>query len=67
MLEWFLILAVAAAISSLLGYATLAAGIVTLAKFTLITALVVGIALLTAAIVKIAKSRRQGHGLHAAG
>ena len=58
MLEWFVLLAVVAAIASLLGHATVLAGVATVAKITLVVTLVIGAVVACAAVIQTAKRRK---------
>jgi uncharacterized membrane protein YtjA (UPF0391 family) len=59
MLEWFVLLAVVAALASLLGYTTVLAGVATLAKFTLAVTLVIGAVVACVAVIQTAKQRKE--------
>ncbi len=59
MLEWFVLLAVMAAIASLLGYTSVLAGVATIEKITLLVTLVIGAVVACAAVIQTAKNRKQ--------
>jgi hypothetical protein len=59
MLEWFVLLALVAGITSLLGYATIAAGVAALGKLMLLITAIAGIGLLCAALLQVAQNRKR--------
>lgn len=59
MLEWFVLLAVVAAIASLLGSTTVLAGVATIAKISLVVTLVIGAVVACGAVIQIAKQRKE--------